>query len=122
MKKAWIGASAALTTALFVLAACSSSNNGGSTSGDSSCVASLASNLPTCAACIESSCPSQVTTAESGCSDLLKCVCPNGTYESSALAFCSLSAGEPGCSPATQAVESCASAKCATQCGADAGS
>ncbi len=120
MMKSWMGAALALASTLI---ACSSSNGGtGTPAQESACVTSLESTLPTCAACLETNCQPQITSAESGCSDFVSCICPGGTYNASDLTICEATGAlQPTCPAATKAIETCASAHCATQCGADAG-
>jgi hypothetical protein len=70
-----------------------------------------------CSACVQSKCATQVSGAETGCSDLLSCVCPNGTLDEALAAQCASKAQEASCTSATKTLSSCESASCSSECG-----
>jgi hypothetical protein len=115
-KRGWILGAVAM--AATVLVACSSSSGSGS---NTSCVEGSAPN-EACYSCAQSNCGSQLSAFESDCSTYLSCVCPGGSYSSTAAASMACAADVTGqCQTTDSTFSMCVQQKCQSQCSGGTG-
>lgn len=108
----------AVAMAAMVLVACSSSS---SSNSNTSCVEGSAPN-EACYSCAQSNCGSQLSAFESDCSTYLSCVCPNGSYSSTAAASSTCTADVSGqCQTTDMTFGTCVQQKCMSQCSGSTG-
>jgi hypothetical protein len=89
-------------------------------SGDPGCTVDMAEGTE-CVTCVQSACASKLSGVVTGCSAYLSCVCPGGTYDESAQAMCASEENVASCAAASDALESCKKASCASSCAVDGG-
>lgn len=116
-QRGWILGAVAM--AAVALVACSSSSNG--SGSNTSCVEGSAPN-EACYSCAQSNCGSQLSAFESDCSTYLSCVCPGGTYSSTAAASSGCNADVTGqCQTTDMTFSTCIQQKCESTCSGSSG-
>ena len=69
-----------------------------------------------CTTCENNSCGSELSGVESGCSSYLSCICPGGTFTSSAAESCEIDISSASCASAVMAMSQCVEKHCTSEC------